>query len=257
VHGFEGPINVSGGTYRADRSEQDFMQAASEVGYPEIDDLSALDFNNGIQRSMRYIAPDGKRQDTAYRYLHTKLQSGKYPNLHVIVDSQVKRILFENRKASGVEYRANPKVVPDAAFRTIKARRMVILSCGALGTPSVLERSGVGNPKMLEKAGVEVVADVHGVGEDYQDHHLLVYPYISSLNEDETLDALISGRTDPVELIEKNASILGWNGMDINIKLRPTQSEVAAQGANFQDAWNKDYENNLNRPLVLGSLLNM
>ena len=257
MHGFDGPIDVSGGTYRANRSTQDFIEAAAAVGYPDIEDLSALDFNNGVQRSMRYISPDGKRQDTAYKYLHPKLQSGKYPNLHVVVDSQVKRVLFENKKASGVEYRPNPKVLPDAAYRTVGARKMVIVSCGALGTPSVLERSGVGNSKILEKAGVEVVADVPGVGENYQDHHLMAYPCYSSLKEDETLDALISGRTDPMELIKENASILGWNAQDVNIKLRPTQSEVAALGANFQDAWEREFEKTLNRPLVLGSLLLM
>lgn len=256
MHGFDGPINVSGGTYRGERSTQDFIEAAAVVGYPEFEDLSALDFNNGVQRSMRYISPDGKRQDTAYKYLHPKLQSDKYPNLHVIVDSQVKRVRFENKKASAVEYRPNPKVLPDAAFRTIRARKMVIVSCGALGTPSVLERSGVGNSKILEQAGVEVVADVPGVGEDYQDHHLMVYPYYSNLNEDETLDALISQRVDPMALVKENAAILGWNAQDVNIKLRPTEAEVSALGADFQDAWAKEYESNPNRPLVLGSLVN-
>jgi alcohol oxidase len=218
--------------------------------------LAALDFNNGVQRALRYIAADGKRQDTASKYLHPRLQSGKYPNLHVVVDSQVKRVLFEDKHASGVEYRPNPKVQPDGAFRTVRARKMVILSCGALGTPSVLERSGVGNPEILKKAGLEVVADIPGVGDNYQDHHLLVYPYLSSLNENETIDALVAGRVDPVELIKQNASILGWNAMDITCKLRPTDSEVASLGPKFQEAWDEEYKNDLNKPLALGSLIN-
>lgn len=168
----------------------------------------------------------------------------------------MKRVLFENKKASGVEYRPNPKVHPDAAFCTIQARKMVIVSCGALGTPSVLERSGVGNPEILQKAGVDVVAEVPGVGENYQDHHLLVYPYLSSLNENETIDALVSGRMDPVELIKQNAPILGWNAMDIACKLRPTDSEVAALGPKFQEAWDEEFKNDLNKPLALGSLIN-
>ncbi|KAF2676462.1 GMC oxidoreductase [Lentithecium fluviatile CBS 122367] len=256
VHGFDGPINISGGTYRAKRSEQDFIQAAGQVGYPEIEDLAALDFNNGVQRALRYIAPDGKRQDTAYGYLHPRLQSGKHPNLHVVVDSQVKRVLFENKKASGVEFRPNPKVHPDTAFRTVQARKMVIVSCGALGTPSVLERSGVGNPEILKKARVEIVADVPGIGANYQDHHLMIYPYLSSLDENETIDALVGGRVDPVELIKEKDPILGWNAMDITCKLRPTDSDVAALGPEFQEAWDEEFKNEPNKPLALGSLVN-
>jgi alcohol oxidase len=218
--------------------------------------LAALDYNNGVQRALRYIAPVGKRQDTAYRYLHPRLQSGEYPNLHVVVDTQVKRVIFDHKKASGVEFRPNPKVRPDAAFRTVHARKMVIVSCGALGTPSVLERSGVGNPDILAKAGVEVVADVSSVGANYQDHHLLLYPYLSSLQQNETIDALVAGRVDPVELIKQNAPILGWNAMDITCKLRPTDTEVAALGPNFQKAWDEEFKDEPNKPLALGSLIN-
>lgn len=252
----DGPLNISGGTYRASRSEDDFIQAAAKVGYPEIEDLSSLDANNGVQRALRYIGPDGKRQDTAYRYLHPKLQSGKYPNLHVVVNSQVKRVLFDNKKASGVEYTPNPDTSPEAALRTIHARRMVIVTCGALGTPSVLERSGVGSAPILKKAGIEVVTDIPGVGENYQDHHLLVYPYLSSLTEMETIDALVGGRLDPVQLIQENAPILGWNSMDITCKLRPTDKEVAALGPVFREAWDKDFKNEPKKPIALGSLVN-
>jgi alcohol oxidase len=168
----------------------------------------------------------------------------------------VKRVLFTDKKASGVEFRPNPKVDRGTTARTLKARKMVIVSCGALGTPSVLERSGVGNPAVLKKAGVEIIADVPGVGANYQDHHLLVYPYLCSLNEDETIDALIGGRVDPVELIKQNAPILGWNCMDITCKLRPTDSDIASLGPNFREAWDKDYKDEPNRPLALGSLIN-
>ena len=255
VHGFDGPINVSGGTYRATRSEQDFIQAAGQLGYSEIEDLSALDSNNGVQRAMRYVGLDGKRQDTASRYLRPRLESGNCPNLHVVVDSQVKRILFDLKRASGVEYRPNPKFHPDAASRTVRARKMVIVCCGALGTPSVLERSGVGSPEILEKTGIEVVANVPGVGANYQDHHLVVYPYLSSLNEDETVDALISGRLDVGEQIKQNAPILGWNAMDIIYKLRPTDAEAASLGPQFEKVWEEEFKNEPNKPLASGSLI--
>lgn len=205
---------------------------------------------------MRYISPEGKRQDTASTYLQPRLQSGKHPNLYVVVDTQVKRVLFQNQRASGVEFRPNLKVYPNATPRIVQAKKMVVVSCGALGTPSVLERSGVGSPEILKGAKVDVVAELPGVGANYQDHHLVIYPYLSSLSANETIDALVGGRLDPVELIKKNAPILGWNAMDITCKLRPTQLEIAALGPSFQEVWNKEYKNEPNKPLALGSLIN-
>lgn len=256
MHGYDGPIIVSEGTYRANRSTRDYIQAAGQVGYPEIEDLSGLDYNNGVQPALHYIGTDGVRQDTAFRYIHPKIKSGKYPGLNVLVDTQIKRVIFEGKKACGVEFRPNPKVQANGALRTVKARRMVIVSSGALGTPLILERSGIGNPGILKKAGIEVVSDLPGVGENYQDHNLITYPYYSSLNEDETLDALFSGRLDAGEAIQKNAPILGWNAQDVTGKLRPTDAEVARLGPAFQQNWDEEYKNNTNKPLMLTALVN-
>lgn len=133
---------------------------------------------------------------------------------------------------------------------------MVVLCCGALGTPLVLERSGIGRPELLGKAGVDVVAELPGVGENYLDHQQLTYSYMSGLNERETLDSLVSGRLDPIQLIEKKDPILGWNAMDTACKLRPTDADVATLGLAFQQAWDRDYKRNLNKPLVMGSMIN-
>jgi alcohol oxidase len=256
VHGYNGPIVVSEGTYRANRSTNDYIQAAGQVGYPEIEDLSALDYNNGVQRALRFIGTDGVRQDTAFRYIHPKIQSGKYPGLNVLVDTQVKRVVFEGKRASGVEFRPNPRVQPNAAYSIVQAKKMVIVSSGALGTPLVLERSGIGNSDILDKAGIRVVSALPAVGENYQDHHLMTYPYYTNLNETETLDALLSGRLDASDAVKRNASILGWNAQDVVGKLRPTDAEVAELGPVFQAMWDKEYKDNLNKPLLLTALLN-
>jgi alcohol oxidase len=209
---------------------------------------------------MRYISPDGKRQDAASRYLHPRLQDGKHPNLHVLVETRVVRILFDDKRAVGVEYRPNPDSQPSVPsphpVRSVKARKAVVVSCGACGTPPVLERSGIGNPEILERARVPLVADVPGVGHEYEDHHLLVYPYKSSLAPEETIDAVVSGRRDPEDLIKNNDKILGWNFMDITCKLRPTDADVAALGPEFQEVWNHDFKDNPNRPMALMSLVN-
>ncbi|KAI1861939.1 hypothetical protein JX265_009442 [Neoarthrinium moseri] len=177
-HGNDGPIHVSGSTYRASRLENDFITAVTKLGYPVVDDLNNLDTGNGVMRALRYVNPQGKRQDTAHTYIHPRLKDGEHPNLHVLTESLVERILFEGTRAVGVSYKPNQTLQPDAdnAVRTVKARKLVILSCGALGTPLVLERSGVGSSDILQRASVDLVADLPGVGCRYQDHHMMLYP---------------------------------------------------------------------------------
>lgn len=219
-------------------------------------DLQDLDSNNGVQRAQRFIGPDGKRQDTAHKYLHPRLQDGNHQNLNVLVESQVLRVLFEGKRASGIEYQPNPTFQTGTTKGSIKARKMVIICGGALGTPLILERSGLGDPEILKRASVPVVASIPGVGREYQDHHLLAYPYQTSLEPSETADAAVGGRLDLSELISTNASILGWNAQDVTAKLRPTDDEVSALGPEFQAAWDRDFKNNLNKPLFLMALIN-
>lgn len=251
---------MSNSTFRGTRSEDDFLQAAGQVGWPEIEDLQTLDANNGYQRWLRYVSTDGKRQDTAHTYLHPKLGNERYPNLHVVVESQVHRVLVEGKRAVGIEFRRNPAFqqatnLTQTPMRTVKARKMVVVACGACGTPPVLERSGIGNPEILKRAGVSVVEDLPGVGHDYQDHNLVLYPYKTSLEPGETIDGILSGRADVGAMIEKNDPILGWNAVDISAKLRPTDEDVAALGPEFQSAWDKDFKDAPARPLMLMGLV--
>jgi choline dehydrogenase-like flavoprotein len=228
------------------------IKSMEKFGYLEVDDLQSLDSVNGVQRVLRYISPDGKRQDAASTYLHPKLQDGKHPKLHVVVQSQVIRVLIANKKAVGVEYRPNPIFSPDdTKTRTVKARRMVIVSCGACGTPGVLERSGIGSPDVLERAGVPLVADVPGVGYEYEDHELMLYPYKSSLSPDETMDAVLSGRVTVDSLFQNNDPRLGWNVTDTTAKVRPTDEEAASLGPKFQEIWDRDFKHYPDRPVMM------
>lgn len=176
----------------------------------------------------------------------------------MLVESQVLRVLFEGQKALGVEYRPNPLFHPEGAGqnRTVKARKLVISSLGACATPSLLERSGVGNPKVLAAAGVSVVADLPGVGDGYEDHHLLAYPYLNSLTPDDTLDALVFGRLgSPEEIIKSNNKMLGWNAQEIQVKVRPTEAEVAAFSPEFKEAWDKEFKSYPDKPMVVMSVI--
>jgi len=99
------------------------------------------------------------------------------------------------------------------AHKTVKAKSLVVVTSGALGTPQILERSGIGNPRFLKALEIPVISDLPGVGENYQDHHLLLYPYKSSLGEGETLDGILSGRKDFVKALTEKDPMLGWNGI--------------------------------------------
>ncbi|KAI1215196.1 putative alcohol oxidase [Annulohypoxylon truncatum] len=257
-HGYDGPIEVSGTRFRSSRLENDFINALGELGWPEIEDINTLDHVNGVMRALRYVNPDGRRQDTAHKYLHPRLQDGSHPNLHVLVESQVERVLFDDRKATGVAYRPNPTFQPPEDpsqdnMRVLKARKLVILSAGPFGTPMVLERSGVGDPQILERAGVPIVASVPGVGHDYEDHFSMMYGYESTLRPEETLEGIISGRLNAEELIRDDAKVLGWNSVDCQAKLRPTDADVASLGPEYQETWDREFRNFPDKPLMMMS----
>ncbi|KAI5916976.1 GMC oxidoreductase [Camillea tinctor] len=167
IHGQDGPIHVSRGSYSSETLSNESMVAAKRVGLTVIEeDLSDIDSVNALWLAKRFISPDGKRQDAASCYLHPLLRDGNHSNLHVLVESQVARILLdENKRAAGVEFRSNPEFHPDNAnppLRSVKARRLVVASCGACATLSLLERSGIGGSEVLERAGVPVVVDLPG-----------------------------------------------------------------------------------------------
>ncbi|KAL1800515.1 hypothetical protein ACET3X_000857 [Alternaria dauci] len=248
-HGHNGPIHISDGGYRARSTEDDFISAAGKVGYSEIEDLQDLDSNNGFARWQRYVSPEGKRQDTAHTYLHPKLEDERHPNLHVLVESKVVRVLFDdNKRATGVEYTPNPEFQATIGLsmhpiKQVRARKLVVVTCGACGTPPVLERSGVGAKEILERAGIPLVEELPGVGKDYQDHHLLLYPYKTALAPDQTIDGILSGRADVAGMMKNKDPMLGWNGVDVCSKLRPTEDE------------NRDFKDAPNRPLMLCGLV--
>lgn len=136
-------------------------------------------------------------------------------------------------RAIGVECKPNEEAQPSISLskpvhNVIKARKLVVVSAGALGTPQILERSGVGNPEILKKLSIQVVSNVPGVGENYQDHHLLLYPYKSSLGAEETIDCILSGRKDFVKAVTEKDPMLGWNAIGVS----PNQPLARALFAN-------------------------
>ncbi|KAI0392946.1 GMC oxidoreductase [Xylariaceae sp. FL0594] len=248
-HGTDGPIHVAGGAFRSTRLEEDFIAAVEAAGWPEKHDMQIMGPTNGVQRATRYVDLQGRRQDTAHQYLYPRIQDGRHENLHVLLESRVKRVLFEGTRAVGIEYQSE-----HSGEVSVKARKMVVVSCGALGSPLLLERSGIGNPSVLQASGVPIIADVPEVGCNYQDHQMMTYSYKSSLDPGETVDAISSGRVDVDDLIKQGDPILGWNSVDAYCKLRPDKADIASLGPALEKEWHQEYEHREDRPLMLATL---
>ncbi|KAI8446036.1 GMC oxidoreductase-domain-containing protein [Phakopsora pachyrhizi] len=258
-HGFNGPVHISSGTFRSSRVEEDFIRAAEIMGFPEAKDLQNMSAVNACERSLRFISPDGIRQDTAHCYLHPLLRDGEHPNLRLLTESRVIRVIFDqNKRATGLEYSKNSdfypktKELPQKHF--IRARKLVIISCGALGTPSVLERSGVGSSGILNRASVPVVVELPGVGSNYQDHHGAMFPYYTDLNPQETQDRYTTGLVNLKDAFLENDPQLGWNSIDVTLKARPTDSEIYKLGPSFQAAWDRDFKPSPTKPMMLSAI---
>ncbi|KAI1080163.1 putative alcohol oxidase [Whalleya microplaca] len=253
-HGFTGPVNVSSGTYSGKEVEKDFETALKTLGYSGTADLQDLVTNDAVSTSLRYASPrNGKRQDSAHAFLHPLLQDGCHPNLHVLVESQVIRVVFDNEnQATGIQYRPNPTHQPGngTASRSIKAKKLVVLSAGSLGSPSILERSGIGDSDILEGLGIPIIQALPGVGHDLQDHLRAQWTYKSSIPPLDTFESIVDGRRNLEQLLATNDPILSWNGIDSSSKLRPTEQEVNSLGSKFRDIWDRDFSSK-NRPLAI------
>lgn len=258
IHGYSGPVHCTRGPFLATKSENDFIDACAQKGIPNRPDMQDFETANGTERWLRTVSTEGKRQDAAHTYIHPLLADGKHPNLHVLCQRKVVRVLFDGDRASGVEFIPNPAYEPSESLtpaprtpQAVRARKLVVVSSGALGTPPILERSGIGSKTVLQKAGIEVKVDLPGVGHDYQDHHLAWYTYRTSLAPNETLDALVSGRYPVEKARSKKDPILGWNGCDVSAKVRPTDAEVARLSSKFQRLWKHDWSESPERPIVI------
>ena len=138
---------------------QAFLSATEEAGYPRTDDVNGYR-QEGFACFDRNIHK-GKRLSAARAYLHPVLSR---PNLKLKTRVLTSKILFEGKRAVGVEYGRSKGSI----HRALGGE--VIVCGGAFNTPQLLQLSGLGNPDDLQKAGVEVVADIPAVGENLQDH---------------------------------------------------------------------------------------
>ncbi len=161
-HGFDGPIPVRRHKREAWLPLQvAFHQACIDAGYAEVYDHNNPDSEGVGPFPMNN--PDGVRMNTALTYLNPNRHR---LNLTVRADVQVRRVLFEGRKAVGVE-------VDSGGERFVVAGYQIVLSAGAVASPQLLMLSGIGPAAHLQSFGIPVLQDLPGVGQNLCDHPLV------------------------------------------------------------------------------------
>jgi choline dehydrogenase len=143
-----------------------FIRAGEEAGYQR-----NIDFNGETQDGFGYnqvSIQNGRRCSTAVAYLRPA--EGR-KNLNIVTGALASRVLFEGRRAIGIE------VLRNGVPYHIAARREVIISGGVFNSPQLLQLSGIGPALLLQQCDVPVVADLPGVGENLQDHFTATIDY--------------------------------------------------------------------------------
>lgn len=163
-----------------------FRKTGEELGYP-----ACPDFN--IPQPEGFGMPDctirkGRRASTMRAFIDPVKARG---NLTILSGAQARRILFEGRRATGLELRQG------GAMRTLKCRHEIVLSAGALNSPQLLMLSGIGPAAQLKQNGIALLEDLSGVGQNLQDHPIAMGIWKSAVpigfNRDIRLDRIARG----------------------------------------------------------------
>jgi choline dehydrogenase-like flavoprotein len=166
IQGTDGPLQVTfGDSYSP--GNQAWMDTFRTLGY-EINNDPITGQAIGAFTNTHTVHPD-TRERSYSRTAYYDTETAKRPNLHVLVEALVEKILFKELDSSciatGVQIRTK-----DGEQHTVTAMDEVILSAGAINSPQILELSGIGQKERLESLGIPVVIDNPNVGENLQDH---------------------------------------------------------------------------------------
>jgi choline dehydrogenase-like flavoprotein len=170
-HGADGPLHVCKQRSPRPLSEA-FVEAARERGYPVTEDFNEGDNEGvGLYEVTQFHDKDrnGERCSAAAAYLHPIM--GQRNNLKVVTNARASRIVFNGKRAVGVEYRQKGQTM------SVSARHEVILAAGAFGSPQLLQLSGVGRPEDITPHGIPMVHESPGVGQNLQDHLDFILAY--------------------------------------------------------------------------------
>ena len=174
-----GPLHVTDPQVRHPAS-RDFIEAGVGIGLPR-----NSDYNSAQQEGigfLQFTIRDGRRHSTAVAFL---AEAARRPNLSVATGALVHRVVFEGKRAKGVEFSRGGET------RTETASREVILCAGAIDSPKLLMLSGIGPGAALQEHGIALVHELPGVGRNLQDH--LYVHYTADATPDSSINAELHG----------------------------------------------------------------
>jgi choline dehydrogenase len=175
-HGSGGPLHVTDIAKAAHPLTGLFVKAGMEAGLRFNPDLNG-ETTEGVG-TYQITTRGGIRESAARAFLRPALRTGR---VRVETDALVTRILFDGRRAVGVECRQHGEM------KRYGANAEIILCGGAINSPQILQLSGVGNGRLLKEHGIDVISDSSAVGQNFQDHLCYDHVYKStqpSLNDD-------------------------------------------------------------------------
>ena len=157
--GDTGPLSTSNGNRMQNPLYRAWVEAGCEAGYNRTEDTNGF-MQEGFG-AMHMTIKDGVRCSTANAYLRPAMQR---PNLSVLTQAMTRQIILDGKRAVGVRY--------DHRGKTHEAhcRREVLVASGPIGSPHLLQRSGIGPAEVLREAGIGLLHELPGVGENLQDH---------------------------------------------------------------------------------------
>ncbi|MGO3566294.1 MAG: choline dehydrogenase [Serratia grimesii] len=164
--GSEGPLSTNNGNNMANPLYGAWIDSGAQAGYIKTDDCNGY-MQEGFG-AMHMTVKNGVRWSTANAYLRPAMQR---PNLTVITQAMTRQILLEGKRAIGVTYDQN------GVTHTVHCKHEVLVSSGPIGSPHLLQRSGIGPAAVLREAGIPVKHDLPGVGENLQDHSEIYIQY--------------------------------------------------------------------------------
>lgn len=218
TRGAAGPLKISMPTLR-DRLSETMIAAGAALGWPVKTDINTPDDDEGIGYAPRTIHR-GRRQSAAEAFLKPVAHRA---NLTVITEAVVDKVVFEGARAVGVT------VLRQGRRETLRADGEVILCCGAMGSPGVLERSGVGDPDRLAALGVPVVHANPAVGEGLSEHRGIIVQW--KLKDE----------------LSQNREFSGWRLLKSTLQYYLTKGGPMSSAAYEIGAWFKTRPG-LNRP---------
>ncbi|KAG1799376.1 GMC oxidoreductase-domain-containing protein [Suillus plorans] len=258
THGYDGPIKVSSGGCKMSISE-DFIRVGTKYHKrPFSDDSEDLETCNSYGPWFKYIdGTTGTRSDAAHRYVYNQAHN---PNLQIWAGKRVKRVIFEDKRAVGVEFTNDPVSCPDAdqSSSTVRASKLVVISGGAFGSPAILERSGIGAEAVLKQCGIEQRVHLPGVGENYRDHIGAFVPYFVG-DEFVTMDRLWRGEESVIQehlaqWKSHRKSLIAQNGNDAKIKWRPDEEELKVMGSTFKPRWKEFFQDRPEKAVAIWTI---